>query len=189
MKCIEESPSGRKYNSPKIECVRQEKWLECLPGIIEWQGGTNATFELNAPLEAYVEDGFLTGDDDKWYFFDSKRDFVKEVAKTELGDCWGIGCFAPKARGENLGADFYIFEKSVEDGGKETVYVRFDGESLVPRPGEEADNEVYGYPAFLLVDHGPFEDCEYDYENNPECMSLSDAKNVFAVYRPSLREN
>ena len=72
--------------------------------------------------------------------------------------------------------DFYIFEKIVEDGKKEIVYVQSNGEILVPLPGQKADNKIYGYPACLLVDRGPFEDWDYDYENNPECMRLSEAK-------------
>ena len=176
MKSIEDCRNGRKCGTKKIECVRQEDWLGLL-GEIEWQDGSKGElFHLNSALIAYIDDGFLTEDDDKWYFFDSEHNLVKAVAKTDLGDCWGIGCFAPKTEIENLSADFYIFEKIVEDGKKEIVYVQSNGEILVPLPGQEADNKIYGYPACLLVDRGPFEDWDYDYENNPECMRLSKAK-------------
>ena len=179
MKSIEDCQNGRKCGTNKIECVRQEDWCFLgLLGIIEWQDGSKGSpFHLNADLVAYIEDGFLAGDHEKWYFFNTEHNLVKAVIKTDLGDCWGIGCFPPRAGSENLSVDFYIFEKIIEDGKKEIVYVQSDGEILVPSPGKETDNKIYGYPAFLLVDRGPFEDWDYDYENNPECMSLSEAKN------------
>jgi len=189
MKSIEDCRNGRKCGTKKIECVRQEDWLGLL-GEIEWQDGSKGElFHLNSALIAYIDDGFLTEDDDKWYFFDSEHNLVKAVAKTDLGDCWGIGCFAPKTEIENLSADFYIFEKIVEDGKKEIVYVRADGEILSPDLGHDV-SRVYGFPADFLVDHGPFED-DFSgyYENNPECMSLSEAKKEFILYPPCLQEN
>ncbi|MBQ7695909.1 MAG: hypothetical protein IJT50_12400 [Lentisphaeria bacterium] len=179
-----ECQNANKCDVKKIERVRQEDWTGVLGllGIVEWRDGSQGTFSLNAPLTAYVEDGFLTEDDEKWYFFNAGHDLVKEVAKTELGDCWGIGCFAPNAESENLEADFYIFEKAAEGGKKEAVYVLANGEILVPPLRGKPDNKGWGYPAYLLVDDGPFEDWEYDYVTNPESTTLTEAKMDFTPY-------
>lgn len=192
MKSIEECHNTRECEAKKIERVRQEDWAVLgLLGRIEWQDGSKESpFGLNAPLVAYLEEGFLTEDHERWYFFNADGALVKDIAKEKLARfCWGIGCIVSNKKMENHAGDFYIFEKICDDGKAEPFYVRANGEIFSPVLGNE-DNRVYGIPADFLVDHGPFED-DFSgyYENNPKCMSLSEAKKEFVLYPPCLREN
>ena len=85
MKSIKECRSGRKWEAKKIERVRQEDWAVGLLGIIEWQDGSKGSpFGLNAPLVAYLEDGFLTEDHERWYFFNADGELVKDMAKENI---------------------------------------------------------------------------------------------------------
>lgn len=185
MKSIEKCKNARKREAKKIERVRQEDWAVLgLLGRIEWQDGSKELpLGLNAPLVAYLEDGFLTGDHERWYFFNADGNLVKDMSKEDLARyCWGIGCISSSERIEDHAVDLYIFEKIGDDGKAEAIYVRADGEILSPRLGHD-NNRVYGISADFLVDHGPFED-DFSgyYENNPECMSLSAAKKEFMLY-------
>jgi len=118
----------------------EETEVTNLPGVCEW----------------YLEDGFLIGDDSKWYFYDATGTLVTSREKRELGECVEISALG----------DFYIFDRSkdlnfmhggnftpdvdvlcIDANGRQVPFSNFrigmPNDDLFP-PSE--DDEDYGHP-------------------------------------------
>ena len=151
---------------------------------VTWQDDSEEDSEetlypIKGALTAYIEDGFLAGDDDKWYFYDIEGNLVKEVAKDELGDCTEIGGFVTGK--EEAEINLYIFEKAGNNGGEMIrSHVQANGEKIqLSSLGDSY--QIIGFPIGQLIDYNPYdEEDEEDFEDEPECMELSRLKYILS---------
>lgn len=87
--------------------VKSGKWTFVVAITYQGDDGTVEVGGLGGRCEAYLEEGFLVDDGEKWRFHDAEGKLVASVRKAALGECSQVS---------ELG-DFYVFQKP-KNGGK-----------------------------------------------------------------------
>ena len=175
----------------------------CVFAEVTWNDDSKeSAYACIGRLVAYIEDGFLTADDKKWYFYNISGDIEKEIPKEELGECTEIGCMSSKDSEEDPEINLYFFDKAIDNESKKTrVYVNANGEIVRP----EAEKVIIlGMPIDQLInydnddwdedndweddDDNEEEDDDWDDDDEtPTCMELSRLKEAFKNGRSHLR--
>ncbi len=167
------------------------KRKECVWADITWNDDSEeSAYACIGRLVAYIEDGFLTTDDEKWYFYNLNGDIEKEIPKEELGECTEIGCMSSKDCKEEPAINLYFFDKTIDNESKKSrIYVNANGEIVRPNTDKVL---ILGLPIDQLINYDNWEDdddwdddddneeeedddWEDDYDT-PTCMELSRIK-------------
>ncbi len=167
---------------------------KCFFAQVTWDDDSEeSVYPATGHLVAYIENGFLAADAEKWYFYNVAGNIEKEIAKEELGECTEIGCMFSKDCKEEPEINLYFFEKAAGNESKSTrVYVKANGDILQPPSHPGAEIVILGMPVDQLINYNDedWEDEDDNEEENddwededetPTCMELSRVKKAFKI--------